>query len=219
MLYTTDLYVHWLATYTVLFEAVLIGGSLGLLIGAGTRVSMCVEWGVYRALILPFVGTPGILLLPIILAHVGFGNQQPQLILASWSCLIIVSSATREALKNMPQELVRMTRVMGAGPYRTLWEVGWPYVYSYLHAQKAAIYQKVLPAIIAIEMVTGQGYGIGAIARNIVFVEMDIAGGLAITLLMVIQHVMLFSIVPVLYATLLSWRRTASSRLYAAPNA
>lgn len=200
-------YIHIATTLIEALTAFVVGGILGILMGA-----LMVQFPSIRNLILPYVSgiqsIPKVALAPFFIVWFGLGISSKIVlgVLLTFFPLLINTAA---GLANVDRDRIELMMSMKASGWQTFRLVKLPSALPFIFAglEMAAVYA-ILGAVVG-EFVGGQsGLGILILNRNAV---LDIAGALAALILLALMGVSLQKAVSIVRAKVLFWEPSRSA--------
>jgi NitT/TauT family transport system permease protein len=200
-------YIHIATTLIEALTAFVVGGILGILMGA-----LMVQFPSIRNLILPYVSgiqsIPKVALAPFFVVWFGLGISSKIVlgVLLTFFPLLINTAA---GLANVDRDRIELMMSMKASGWQTFRLVKLPSALPYIFAglEMAAVYA-ILGAVVG-EFVGGQtGLGILILNRNAV---LDIGGALAALILLALMGVLLQKAVSIVRMKVLFWEPSRSA--------
>jgi NitT/TauT family transport system permease protein len=200
-----QIYSHFAITFYEAFAGFLIGAGIGIAIAVGSALSRR-----FRRYVSPYAVvlnvTPGLALTPIIIAWFGFGYSSKIALGAIVSFFPVFVNALI-GLTRVDAETDEMFRAMGASRMQRFWKLQVPEALPLIFAGfKIAITTALVGAVVS-EFSQGTA-GIGVLMQRFAF-SLDMGSAIAALLSMSLLGLLLFTIIEILDAWVVYWRRDA----------
>ncbi len=200
-----QIYSHFAITFYEAFAGFLIGAGIGIAIAVGSALSRR-----FRRYVSPYAVvlnvTPGLALTPIIIAWFGFGYSSKIALGAIVSFFPVFVNALI-GLTRVDAETDEMFRAMGADKMQRFWKLQVPEALPLIFAGfKIAITTALVGAVVS-EFSQGTA-GIGVLMQRFAF-SLDMGSAIAALLSMSLLGLLMFTIIEILDARIVYWRRDA----------